>query len=435
MNYLSTSRFLLAGLGLTVLLAACGGGGGSDRSSDKKKVDFEGECQGGKIVIAGESPIFTGIDVARGKAKDDACRNAIYRCIGEQVASVGQVSDGQAVTQEIFSSAQGICKSEQILDEKQYKLDTVTMLKATFRFNVKKEDIQSRIDTAQKLVGNPKIMVLIREEITIAGQAKKVRAFAARDGIAGASLRDFLVRKGYTVIDSAKAGVAGGSEEMYAEDPSKLPDDVKNRAAEAGADVLIIGNLEVNPQKIQALKGTDFKSYTATGNISVMTLWGKGKILMEYNKPGNGAGTTHEKASDESLRRFAIGSEDDPIKKPAALAKDLHRRLADEWGHLTRNNVIVMKIKGLDNKTAGLFRDDLKERTGVKEVNPLKENENDAEWEVTFPGRSFALAETLNFYKDRPDVFVSMKELMKAGKKGKFNVKSANRGEIVMEFE
>ncbi|MBI3394568.1 MAG: hypothetical protein HY042_01915 [Spirochaetia bacterium] len=425
-------------VGIAVLTAAfavqCGGGGGSTKE-DKAAVNMEQDCLGGKIISIGEAPIFTGVDSAKMKAKEDACRNAISKCIGDQVASSSGVADGQSITSEIFSSSQGLCKNDQLIDSKEYMLDQVKMLKATFRFEVKAADISAKIDTMQKLVGNPKVMVLIREEINYKGRAKTVNGFTSQDGVAAATLIDFLTKKGYSVIPASRIAGSTGNEQIMADNPDETPATLKEKAAEAGADVLIIGKITVKPQLDKLMKevgGGNFVSYTVTGTTTALTLWGKGKVLSTFTKSGNGAGVTDEKAAAQALRTFAVGNEDNPIKKPGNLAKELHSTFQDTWANMTRNNEIIIKVKGVDQSVAGTFMEDLKERTSVKTYNQVKSEGTNHEFEVTFPGKSYALAELLGFYKERPDMITALK---KAGPGYKLRIEKSDRGEISVVFE
>ncbi len=92
--------------------------------------------------------------------------------------------------------------------------------------------------------------------------------------------------------------------------------------------------------------------------------------------------------------------------------------------------MIILNISGLNQKAAGMFRDDLKGKTSVREVNPLNESDGSQEWEVTYPGRSFALADTISWNRDNPRIFQVIKE---SGKKP--TVVSVSRGEIKIRFE
>lgn len=416
-----------------LFLGACSGG--SSRNSNSGG-DFFSDCLGGQITVWGEAPIFTSISTSRDKAKDDACRTAVEKCIGTQVASYSAVSNAQSVANEVFTEAKGICKNDQILEEQQYNLDTVKMLKVFVRYKVEPTDLNNQINSMQKLVGNPKVMVLLREEYNLSGAGKRVVGFGSRDSISGGSLADFLIQKGYSLIDPSKAGIRIGNEEAVADNPELLSEAIKDKAAAAGADVLIVGSIQADKQDLA--KSIDygatkmgFKSYAATGSVSVITLWGTGKLLGTFNKPENGANISDMKAAQEAFRRYAVGSAKDPSQKPGGLAKQVHDRLQSEWSALVQNNEVVMKITGADRNTVATFRDDLVERTGVKNVNEIKSSESEVIWEVIYPGRSFALADTLAFYREDPRMFLALK----GNPPKKFNVTNVNRGEIQIRFE
>lgn len=410
---------------LSLSLIYCGQ---KKRDASDVRANYYAECLKGEITVYGEAPIFTSVSAARNKAKEDACRKAIEKCIGNQVASYTQVGDGQSIANEIFSQAQGVCKNDRVLDEQEYMLDTVKMLKLFVKFQVDKAEIQNQINLMQKLVGNPKVMVLIREEYILPGNAKKVFDFASRDGVAASQIRNILISKGYDVLDPGSIVRYIKNSEAVAEDPSKLSDTIKDLAVKAGADVLIIGNIETKPQ---ASPAPQFKSYQASGTINILSLWGQGELIGTYSGEAvGGIGVTDIQAAQESVKRYAVGSDKNPEKKPGGFVKFAHQKLQDKWSELTRNNKIIMKITGLDPAKAGIFRDDLIERTAVKNVNEISSSQNEIIWEVIYPGRVFALRDTLSFYADDPRMFVVVKETGK-----KIKILDAKRGEIKIAFE
>ena len=87
-----------------------------------------------------------------------------------------------------------------------------------------------------------------------------------------------------------------------------------------------------------------------------------------------------------------------------------------------------MKIQGLSFDEAGIFRDDLQIKTAVKGINEIRSSQNETVWEVTYPGRVFALRDTMAYYAQNPKIFqiVAKKKLI---------VTEAKRGEISIRFQ
>jgi len=402
------------------LFAACAGGGGGSRGGALEGV----ECQNGQITTWGEAPVFASQAAARDKAKEDACRKAVEKCIGEEVSSASGVADGQSLLNEIYTQSKGICRRDQIVDEQTYDLDTVKMLKVFVRFEVSPAEIQRSINTAKELVGNPKVMVLIREEYNLPN--KRVEGFASRQSKSASLLRDFLAQRGYTVLDPGPVARAIANEAFFAENPGELTDEIKDRAADAGADILIVGRVEANPQDISALAGSDFKSFRATGAVSIQTLWGYGRLLGEYSESAPGAHVTALTAAQKSVEAFTTGRDRGRV---SGLAAFVDRRLQEEWATITRNNQIKVTIQGLDQAEAGLFRDNLLESTAVKKVNEIEFSQDQIVWDVYYPGRAFALGDTLGFHSDNPAVFSVLKRNCK-----KIRVQNVRRGEMNLLF-
>ncbi len=403
------------------------------QTSDKKdestiRGNYHAECLRGEITVYGEAPIFTSVSAAKNKAKEDACRKAVEKCIGNQVASYSNVADGQSITNEIFSKAQGICKNDQIIDEQQYNLDTIKMLKLFVRFKVDKAEIQNQINTMQKLVGNPKIIVLLREEYIMPGSPKKVFDFNSRDGVAASQIRNVLISKGYELLDPGSIARQITNTEIVAEDPTKLSENIKDLALKAGADVLIIGNIETKQQNSTV---PQFKSYQAVGTINIISLWGQGELIGTYSGQSiGGIGVTDIQAAQESVKRYAVGTDPNPEKKLGGFVKFAHEKLQAKWSEITRNNKILMKIYGLEPAKAGIFRDDLIERTAVKNINEISTSQKEIIWEVIYPGREFALRDTLAFYGEDPRMFVVVKETGK-----KIEIIDVKKGEIKINFK
>ncbi len=407
----------------TVLAASCSGP--SNRDDSGLSGDFRDACMRGEITVYGEAPIYTSVASAMDKAKEDACRKAIEKCIGEEVAQYSGVGDGQSIGFEVYTKARGICRNDSVIEQQTYNLDTIKMLRAFVRFEVSPADVNNQINLMQKLVGNPRILVLIREEYNIAGQSKRVEGFNSRNAQAASALRDALVQKGYNIVDPSRFNTRGINEALVSSNPGNVPPELMDRAVAADADVLIVGNIEANPQNIATL-GQHFKSYKATGNVAIVTLWGRGEVLGEFSKVENGAQTTDLAAARAAMERFAVGAE--PERRLTGLAQFTHSRLQSRWGSITRNNVILMKIQGLSFDEAGIFRDDLQIKTAVKGVNEVRSSQSETVWEVTYPGRVFALRDTLAFYSANPKIFqiVAKKKLI---------VTEAKRGEISIRFQ
>ncbi|MCB1166003.1 MAG: hypothetical protein KDK33_07610, partial [Leptospiraceae bacterium] len=412
----------------SILIAATVGAtcsGPSSREDSGLSGDFRDACLRGEVTVYGEAPIYTSVSAAVDKAKEDACRKAVEKCIGEEVANSSGVSDGQSLGFEIFTQARGICKNDSVIEQTTYNLDTIKMLRAFVRFQVSPSEINSQINLMNKLAGSPKILVLIREEYNLAGQARRVEGFNSRNAQAASVLRDALVKKGYNIVDPSRLNMSGIQEDIVASNPGNIPPALMDRAAQVGADVLIVGNIEANPQSIATL-GQHFKSYKATGNVAIVTLWGRSEVLGEFSKVENGAQTTDLAAARAAMERFSVGAE--PERRVSGLAAFVDSRLKVQWGNITRNNVILMKIQGLDSTEVGIFRDDLQVKTAVKGVNEIRSSPSYTEWEVTYPGRVFALRDTMVYFATNPKIF-------QITAKKKMTITEAKRGELSVRFD
>lgn len=439
-------RFPIPGFPLTLALsslflilfltAGCGGARKGGLSTD--------QCKSGQIIVQGESPVYGDMSMARGRAKEDACRIAVEKCIGVQISGYSAVQDAESVASEIYSQANAICSDDELISESTYPLEDIQMLKTKWKFQVSEVSLQSKIDTMLKVVGNPRIMILAREEYNIPG-GQRVVGFASRNSVSAGILQEYLVQSGYTVVDPARANpgslnesaiIQQLSEQKYGETDSigGAFNDFKDRAAQAGADVLVIGRVTATKQNLSKIDRDAFDvglhSYQANGNFTIVALWGRGELMGQlFARPTGGAHTTDQGAASEAIRRFTIGSDRDPFRRPANIARDLKMRLSEKWSELSRNNKIYMQVSGLDQRHMAIFREDIAERTAARKVDEIEFSGNAAKWEVTYPGRSFALADRLSFYANDPRMFVAV---ARSGKR--LSVDVVKRGEIHVSF-
>ena len=404
------------------LFIACG----SRSRRGGESISLEESCEDGNITVWGEAPIFTSLSASRVKAKEDACRRAVEKCIGEEVASATGVSDGQSILNEIFTTARGICKNDRLLKIEKYNLDTIKMLRAFYRFKVKRSDIRNKIDLSQKLIGNPKIIVLIREEYNL--PKKKVINFYSRDSLVGKLLRNYLKNKGYTLIDPNKIKAYIKNENYLVSKPQEISTSLQDVAMKVGADVLIIGKVEAFPQNLSSFRGTGLKSFRATGNVSILSLWGAGKILGEYTDSQPGAQVTPLSAARSAVSTFVKGRD---RRNVGGMLVYTDETLREEWATITRNNRIQITVLGMKPEILGIFRDNLEEATAVKSIDEIEVSNKKAIWEVTYPGRAFALGDTIRYYGKNPKIF----PVLSREKCASIKVPLVKRGSIRLKYQ
>ena len=389
----------------------------------------ENECRSGKITVWGESPIFSSETVARDKAKEDACRRAVEKCIGQEVASATGVSEGQSILNEIFTKTRGICKNDRLLKEEKYDIDTTKMLRAFYRFTVKPSELTDKINLMQQLMGNPKVMVLIREVYKL--PQEKVEGFHSRNALSAKLLREFLTSQGYSVIDTATVQSHLKNEKALLANPEKANDFLKDAAMKSGADVLIIGQVTAKSQKMASLSGTGLQSFRAVGNITLLSLWGFGRVLGEYTDSKTGAQVTPLAAARKAIQQMMTGGKTRRSRKNVTgMLAYVDKRLKAQWAEATRNNKIKMNITGLSLSISGIFRDNLIQGTAVKSINEIEKSQKKIRWELSYPGRAFSLADTISFYKENPKIF----PILKRANCGPIDVKRVKRGEITIHF-
>jgi len=402
-------RIFLLFLAFTFALPQCQSGGAKKRDSYVR--------EGDTITVIGEAPVYQGDkQLAKQKAIKDAKVNAVRKLIGEEINNRTGTSDGESLGSKILSRTEAFVRNYDILDEKTYKMDTTTILKLTVRCQVEESRINTAVDALMADIGNPRVMVLISGNID-----GKAVAPGARDNKAEMEIVRALKNQGSNVIDVnvARTQVAKNSSAI-----NNISDDVAGSplvrmGQEADADVLVLGELEIEKQPVMThINGQKldrpFYSSAATITYKVVLLWGDGKLLPGGNHDMRGADITQAKANDKAITDVA-----------AKVGKKVAKTLKNEWFELSENNSIILRFDGLDPEEATKFADDLREFTGVKQINERRTARDGSEWEVIYPGKSSMLSEELTYKKDSGFSFIGKKEM---------RIVSAGRGSVNLSF-
>ncbi|WP_411823070.1 lipoprotein LipL46 [Leptospira sp. 'Mane'] len=369
------------------------------------------------VTAMGEAPIYQGdLALARNKALKDAKLNAIRKLIGEQITEKSGVADGQSLGTKLYGKTDAFVKKYDIISEENWKLDTQDMIRLNVRCEVEATKLSTAVDQLLDDVGNPRIAILIQS--TINGKSYPI---GSATNIAEAELIEKLRNKGNKVVDSSQLTALLRKNPALAKlDLTSVEEGspLLSLAQDAGAEVLIIGQVNTTDQKPIVLPGgkkTDFLSSAATGPYRIIQLWGDGKIFGSGSHEGRGADITQEVSREQAVKDWS-----------KVVADKSAKQIKDEWFKLTEQNTIILKFKGLDLETAIGFKNDLMEYTSVKQINDRKTEVNGSEWELTYPGKETMFAEELMYKKDSSFKYLSTKTL---------NILGSKRGVVEIVFQ
>ena len=406
---------LLLPLTLVLLWYSCASTGTSKKKKDAVR-------EGDTITVIGEAPIYQGDkQLAKQKAIKDAKVNAVRKIIGEEISSKTGVADGESLGSSLLSKTTAFVKSYDIISERTYKMDTTDVLELSVRCKVEESKISTAVDGLLADIGNPKIMVLVK------GSQDGVPIVpGAANNKAEVEIVNALKKNKNNVIDINVARAQVSKNKSALSNISSADDSISGSplvrmGQDAGADVLIIGELELVKQPTITtgpggrLTGATFFSAAATITYKVVLLWGDGKALPGGSYDGRGADITQPVAYDRAT-----------IEVAQKVGKNISKTLKDEWFQMSESNSIILRFKGLDLEEATKFADDLKEFTGVKDINQRTNEVSGSEWEVIYPGKESMLSEELVYKKDRGFSFIGKKEM---------EIVSSSRGVVTISFK
>ncbi len=280
-------------------LSGCGGGqvkpGGG---SSAVPADLPGE-----EVIAveadGEANVIPDNKLStRDMAVSNAQRNAVEKALGVLVTGQMVVSQARLIEDQVFSKTAGYLKHWEVVSEKEED----GLYRVRIKARVKLGDVRKDVDGLgmlihTKKVGNPRVMVLIDEQV----DGKPSAARTIETGLAKA-----LLEKGYKLVDleqlaeikgrDATARAARGDEAAAAELGKRF-----------GAEVSLVGS--VNAKKYTA-GGEDalggMVSYR--GRLSVKAVkTSSGQVVLADSREGAGMDIDDETAAIRCLAQLAEG--------------------------------------------------------------------------------------------------------------------------------
>ena len=380
----------------------------------------EGVRDGDTITVIGEAPIYQGDkQLAKQKAIKDAKVNAVRKLIGEEISSKTGVMDGESLGSSILSKTDAFVKRYDIVNERTYQMDTTEILELTVRCKVEESRISTAVDGLLADIGNPKIMVLVKGM-----QDGRPIVPGATNNKAEVEIINELRKNKNNVIDInvARAQInknKSGLKNLSYSDVSGSP--LVHMGQDAGADVLIIGEVELNKQPVfktqpnaRMPQGATFYSAASTITYKIVLLWGDGKVLPGGSYDGRGADLTQNVAYDKAT-----------IEVAKKVGQKVSRTLKDEWFQMSESNSIILRFKGLDLEEATKFSDDLKEFTGVKQINQRNTDVSGSEWELIYPGKETMFSEELVYKKDRGFSYLGKKVM---------SIDSSSRGIVTLSF-
>ncbi|MCC5816456.1 MAG: lipoprotein LipL46 [Leptospira sp.] len=399
-------RSIFLSLSILFFVFHCSSSGGKSQKNLPENV----------AIVQGEAPIYQGDQaLARNRALKDARVNAVRKIIGEQITQKSGVMDGQSLGSQLYNKSDAFVKNHEVLGEEIYKIDTQPMLRLTVRCEVEPTRISTAVDALLDDIGNPRMVVLVGGDI--AGKSLKMGDLRNQ---AEAELSEALRSRGNKIVANSRISALMKKNpklQNLSLDEIDAGSPLIELAQEAGAEVLIIGNVTSKDQgkvKLPDGKVMDIMSSAVTGPYKMVQLWGDGKVFGSGSAEGRGADLTINVAREKATQDWA-----------KIVGQRAGKQIKDEWFKLTEENTVILKFSGLPPQDGIRFRDDLMEYTAVKRVNERKSDTAASEWELTYPGKESMFSEELTYKKDRSFRYLANYRM---------EIISSQRGTVTLKF-
>ncbi|MCX7982466.1 MAG: flagellar assembly protein T N-terminal domain-containing protein [Syntrophales bacterium] len=316
-----------------------------------------------KIRTQGMATIYGGaIDVARDKAIENALRNAVEEKAGVLIKSYTEVENFTVTMDQILSESKGFVNNYRILSEGRENNTYKVLIEADIGTGKLKERMDAiALVLARK--SKPRLMVLF------SGDVQKV-------GLAEATIIKYLMSQGFKVVDpkTIKSSARQAGLNITGDNPSA----VTNVAREYGAEVVIVGNMEVINRPF---KMGDIEIVTSEVTISGKALNGDtGEVIATGTKSKKG----ELKTSTEEVAK--------------ELARSLGNNIVEKWSHeLSNVQTVKLFISGLNTYgDLNMLKDLLSTRVkGVKQIHQRSYKEGQVELDLEVRGNTQQVADDL----------------------------------------
>ncbi|MCX7965657.1 MAG: hypothetical protein N2596_03415, partial [Syntrophorhabdaceae bacterium] len=292
---------------------------------------------------------------AREDALNNAFRRAVEQAVGVMVESDSLVVNAQILNDRIYSKSTGYIKKYNIINEKVDGDSYRVRISAT----VSKVKIEKDIDEIGQIIkkaGNPRIMLLIAEQM---GSEGKPIYWWGKEDASGSNtaenvLSSVLLQKGFNLVD--RKVVLAGIKDIKNLDADINNDTALRLAAMGEADVVIIGKVIANSGR--PMMGTNIRSNQASFTARAINA-DTGEAIASYTTnavqahmdPVTGTSQAIQKAANDMAEKLSYQI----LGKLKKRASGLH--------------TVKLSVHGLKYNEINHFIELLKDLESIEEIN------------------------------------------------------------------
>jgi hypothetical protein len=353
------------------------------KGGDTKEVTVEGMADIGK---AGEQEAFD-------RALQHAMRKAVEQVLGSMVKSSTLVNNGALIEDKIYSKSSGFVQKYTLLDDSRKGNTKLCKIQAWVVLGDVKNDAMA-LGLLQDRVGRPKVMITVNDPSLVTKQPM---------GIMRVLLQSKMMEKEFQFVDEEQMNKVLAARGLSL---SKLVGkntgaDFAAAALDAGAQILITGNVASSEQSLEGLDlPPNYKSAGVTISLNVLYA-ADASILASESKTGKGAGLDLEGAQKVALGRA--------MTNKGAVADVLIDKVIKKWDDMVNNGFeYTVIIVGVSADEADDIKDGLEKSVeGVKKVfdKGYEAGSKRIELSVRYTGMVPALAKAM---RDKEKMKVSL---------------------------
>ena len=321
-------------------------------SSKEDTEDFaEGvEAEGVVAVIKGN------LLATKDQALMAAQRAALEKAVGVYITGQTIVQNAAVIEENIFSRTVGYIRDFKILSETEDGEFYKTKIFAKIKLSDVKKDLDGLgLLIKTKKVGNPRVMVLIDEEID---------GVPSTAGNAETALINQLLDKGYKVVDREQ------TKNIRADERAKLTSAGSDKeialiGSKFEADVIIAGKIISKFNTDQDLAG--LISYRSSINAKVVKA-ATGEVILTSSRTGSGVDITKEMAAGNSITKIAKSLGDELVPQIATKLYEGANVVVTVAGIQTINKLEEFNkiLRGFDGVSATYVRSYEKEEAKIE---------------------------------------------------------------------
>ncbi|MBN8215342.1 MAG: hypothetical protein J0L75_01820 [Spirochaetes bacterium] len=314
------------------------------KGGETKEVTVEGMADIGK---AGEQEAFD-------RALQHAMRKAVEQVLGSMVKSSTLVNNGALIEDKIYSKSAGFVQKYTLLDDSRKGNTKLCKIQAWVVLGDVKQDAMA-LGLLQDRVGRPKVMITVNDPSLVTKEPM---------GIMRTLLQSKMIEKEFQFVDEEqmKKVLAARNLTLAKLAGKNAAGDFAAAALDAGAQILITGNVAASEQSLEGLDlPPNYKSAGVTMSLNVLYA-ADASILASESKTGKGAGLDLEGA-----QKVAIGR---AMTNKGGLADSLIDKIIKQWDNMVNNGFeYTVIIVGVSEDEADGIKDALEKSTeGVKKV-------------------------------------------------------------------